>query len=136
MVFATKPTSRIVFGLPYISVCQVPWKCNTVMLSICFSQLLFIFIYFDVYLYCNGLNSDHSEAAEVLLFLLNQIWYNILALCIFTLSYICCLLAKSSAVYKALKLHLSLWLRYMTFSCQLLWFPLPQHSPFPPPHFS
>lgn len=65
---AAKPMLRIVFGLPYISVCQVPWNCISVMLSICFSQLLFIFIYFYVQLYCNGLNSDHSEAAETPLY--------------------------------------------------------------------
>jgi len=38
------------------------------MMSICFSQLFCIFIYFYVFPYCNGLNSDHSEAAEVLPF--------------------------------------------------------------------
>lgn len=65
---AAKPMSRIVSGLPYISVCQVPWNCNSVMLSICFSQLLFIFIYFYVQLCCKGLNSDHSEAAETPLY--------------------------------------------------------------------
>lgn len=79
VVFAAKPTSRIVFGVPYISVCHIPCKCNAVVLNICFSWLLCIFISFYVHLYCYRLNSEHSEAAEFLVIhILYCIEYNIM----------------------------------------------------------